>query len=161
MEANHTVNSEACGHATTKSHPVRNFTKHFFEMFLAMVVGMLIGGIVYWAIFGAASGMDFAQTSLKYPVPLLVIIALFMTAPMFFWMRVRGHQMKICWEMAAAMIIPVVPCIFLALFGILKGEQCGIYCIVTIPAMVIAMFLRRNEYSMDHRQHAHHEQVPV
>ncbi len=148
--------------AAGKSHPVLNFVRHFVEMCLVMVVGMLAAGVVFWTIFGSASGLTFEETSLKAPVPLLLLVAIGMTVPMVAWMRLRGHGWRVSGEMAAAMMVPVIPFLFLAWFDILKGTRCSLYCVVTIPAMIIAMLFRRNEYSMDHGHHAHHhEHVPA
>ena len=151
MKADNEEITEGSGHTMARSHPVRNFLRHFLEMFLAMIVGMIVGGVVFWAVVGAKSRLNFDEASLQSPVLLLVVIAIFMTVPMVGWMRLRGHGWRTLSEMAAAMIIPAIPFIVLTWLRVITWPSCGLYCVVTIPAMLVAMFLRRNEYS----QHLH------
>ena len=66
----------------------------------------------------------------------------------------KGHgwtpqsSREIMSEMAAAMVIPAVPLIFLALLDVISGPICGVYCFTTIVAMVVVMLYRRGDYGV-------------
>lgn len=154
-----TNNAQSSGHSMAKSHSAGIFIRHFFEMFLAMVIGMLFGGIAFWAAAGATGTFD--EAGARLPTLLLIFIAFFMTVPMVAWMRVRGHIWRICSEMAAAMIIPAIPFILLTWFRVITWPVCGLYCVVTIPAMIIAMLLRRSEYSQHRHASSSHQHTPA
>ena len=51
------------------------------------------------------------------------------------------------YEMAAAMVLPVIPFLCLVWFGVTDSAQCGAYCLVTVVAMLALMRYRRSEYS--------------
>ena len=70
-----------------------------------------------------------------------------MTVPMIAWMIHRGMGKKNSYEMAAVMVLPVIPFLCLVWFGVTKSAQCGAYCGVTILAMLALMLHRRDEYS--------------
>jgi len=72
-----------------------------------------------------------------------------MTLPMVAWMLYRGMGWKNAVEMAAVMILPVIPFLCLVWFGVTKSAQCGAYCAVTVLAMLALMGYRRREYSME------------
>ena len=55
---------------------------------------------------------------------------------------------KNSYEMAAVMILPVIPFLCLVWFDVTKSAQCGAYCLVAIAAMLGLMLYRRDEYSM-------------
>jgi hypothetical protein len=46
-------------------------------------------------------------------------------------------------EMAAAMVLPVIPFLCLAWFHVTKSAWCGPYCALTVAAMLGLMFYRR------------------
>jgi flagellar biosynthetic protein FliP len=79
-----------------------------------------------------------------------------MTVPMVAWMRHRGHSWQPCNEMAASMFIPTFGVI--ALMGTGMVEDFGVLMtlehIVMLPSMLVAMLLRRDEYSCGHDHHA-------
>jgi hypothetical protein len=52
------------------------------------------------------------------------------------------------YEMAAAMVLPVLPFLCLVWFDVTKSAQCGAYCATTIVAMLVLMRYRRSTYSM-------------
>jgi len=83
-----------------------------------------------------------------YPTQALLAIAVGMSLPMMAWMLFRGMGRKNSLEMAAAMVIPVIPFPCLVWFGITKSALCGGYCPMTIVAMLLLMRYRRSEYSM-------------
>jgi ABC-type glycerol-3-phosphate transport system permease component len=79
-----------------------------------------------------------------------------MTVPMVAWMRYRGHGWAASNEMAASMLIPTAGVIALLGAGMVTdlGTLLAIEHVVMLPSMLVAMLLRRDEYSGGH--HAHH-----
>ena len=82
----------------------------------------------------------------RHAVLFVVVQAFGMTVAMLAWMRHRGHAWRGCSEMAAAMSVPAIPLICLRLLGLIGGPICGIYCGLTIVAMVLLMLYRRSDY---------------
>jgi hypothetical protein len=70
-----------------------------------------------------------------------------MTIPMTVWMIHRGMGRRNAYEMAAVMVVPVVPFLCLYWFDVTESAQCGAYCAVTVAAMLGLMLYRRCEYS--------------
>jgi len=50
--------------------------------------------------------------------------------------------------MAAGMVVPVIPFLCLVWFNVTKSALCGVYCALTVPAMLALMLYRRREYAM-------------
>ncbi|MGZ4427406.1 MAG: hypothetical protein ACXVEV_05465, partial [Nocardioidaceae bacterium] len=76
-----------------------------------------------------------------------VVMAAGMTIPMVAWMLYRGMGRKNTYEMAAVMIVPVIPFLCLVWFDVTKSAQCGAYCAATVAAMLVLMRFRRSVYS--------------
>jgi hypothetical protein len=74
------------------------------------------------------------------------------------WMRLRGHAWRPCLEMGASMVLPTLGTLALLGAGIVEGAGplMVILHAVMLPAMLVAMLLRRDEYSCHHH---HHRQV--
>ena len=108
-------------------------------MFIGM--GVLAGGL-------AMAGVKIASVELA-----LLWMAFTMSLPMVAWMRYRGHAWAPSWEMTASMFIPSFAAIVLLWFGLVedRGALMGIQHVAMFPAMLLAMLLRREEYS----GHAH------
>ncbi len=85
---------------------------------------------------------------MQLPTATLLVVAVSMTLPMVAWMRHRGHAWRDCSEMAAAMVIPVIPFLCLVWFGVTESAQCGGYCASSVAAMLALMYYRRSEYAM-------------
>jgi len=118
------------------------FLRHYAEMLIAMFAGMVVLGAPAVALFDAD---DWAIE------PKLLGMAFTMSVPMVAWMRFRGHGWAPAWEMTAAMFIPSVGAIVLVWIGAADGEGAMmVQHVAMFPAMLIAMLLRRDEYS--HRQ---------
>lgn len=119
--------------------PMRRFAWHYAEMWAAMGLGMLVLGM-------PAKGV---VDTTDRPGLRLIVMAVAMTVPMLAWMRVRGHGWRPCAEMAAAMFLPTLVVLALLGTGIVtnSGALMGIEHAVMAPAMLIAMLLRRREYS--------------
>ncbi len=128
-------------------HPTRHFIRHYVEMVFAMMVGMAVLGVPAKAVYDVSDR----------PALLLVEMALTMTIPMVAWMRFRGHGWRLCNEMAASMLIPALGALALLGGGLVTDTAAlGIEHMAMLPSMLVAMVLRRDEYT---DQHHHAEPV--
>jgi hypothetical protein len=143
-----TPKAAAPGHHVAGQRRSRGrFGRHLLEMIAAMMAGMFAGA----AIFLAIVGVTWDEALVRYPAQSLLVVAAGMTVPMMAWMRYRGHSWHNCAEMAAAMVVPVIPLLCLVWFGVTKSAPCGLYCAVTIVAMLGVMVYRRGEYGIQQR----------
>ena len=85
---------------------------------------------------------------------MLAEMAVTMTLPMIAWMRFRGHAWRPCNEMAASMLLPAAAAIGLLGAGLVTDA--GMLMVVEhaamLTSMLIAMLLRRGEYTSHHRR---------
>jgi hypothetical protein len=121
------------------------FWRHFWQMFAVMVAGMIAAA----AIFLTIVGMNWDEARAQHPVASLLVIATGMSVPMTAWMLYRKMGWRNSLEMAAAMVVPVLPFLCLVWFNVTKTAQCGPYCVISLAAMVGLMTYRRSEYSME------------
>jgi hypothetical protein len=125
----------------------RNFVRHYVEMVVAMFLGMAVLGAPALVALGAA-GVSSAELRSDAPALLLLGMGISMTVPMVAWMRYRGHGWGASNEMAASMLIPTAGMIALLGIGIDDmGTLLMIEHVVMLPSMLVAMLLRREEYS--------------
>ena len=124
------------------------FWRHFVQMLAVMVAGMVASA----AIFLTVIQMDWEEATASHPIASLLVIAAGMTVPMAAWMLYGGMGWRNTSEMAAAMILPVVPFLLLVWFDVTKSAQCGAYCLIGIAAMLGLMLYRRADYSMEMTQ---------
>lgn len=124
---------------------VTPFWRHFLEMLTAMVVGMVAAGAIFVGVVGVKT---WDEVTLQYPTQALLAMAAGMTIPMVAWMVYRGMGRRNSYEMAAVMILPIIPFLCLVWFDVTKSAQCGEYCLVTVAAMLALMHSRRDEYSI-------------
>ena len=132
------------------SASTRHFARHYLEMVVAMFAGMAVLWVpATWALSAAglaSSGLD------DEPALLLLVMAVTMTVPMVAWMRYRGHGWRPSMEMAGAMFVPTFGAIAL-LWGDLAGDIGTLIVlehVAMLLAMLVAMLLRRDEYSGGH-----------
>jgi hypothetical protein len=132
----------------TTNFITRHFVRHYFEMVAAMFLGMAVLGLPSIAALGSV-GMDSSELRSDAPAMLLLGMGLTMTVPMVAWMRYRGHGWRASNEMAAAMLVPTLGVIALLGAGLLEdiGTLLMIEHVVMLPAMLLVMLLRREEYS--------------
>ena len=125
----------------------RRFALHYLEMVAVMVVGMSVLGLLVGLV------VDVQGTG-----PMLIEMGVTMTVPMVAWMRFRGHAWRPCLEMGASMVLPTLGTLALLGAGIVEGAGALMVILhaVMLPAMLVAMLLRRDEYSGHHQ---HHRQV--
>ena len=134
----------------------RHFARHYVEMLLAMFLGM---GILTPPLGMALRAFG---TSLHDSDALMLsAMAVTMTVPMVAWMRYRGHGRQPCLDMTAAMVIPALGVLTLLWGGLV--EDLGILLVVEhvamVAAMLVAMLLRREEYTGGVHRHGAAEQV--
>jgi hypothetical protein len=120
------------------------FWRHFLEMLATMGVGMMATVAIFLSVVGLKT---WDEVTVRYPTQALLSMAVGMTLPMVAWMLHRGMGTRNSTEMAAAMVVPVIPFLCLVWFGITKSAWCGPYCAVTIVSMLALMHGRRSEYS--------------
>jgi hypothetical protein len=125
-------------------HRVSPFWRHFLQMLAVMMVGMIVSAAVLLTVVGLKT---WDEVTTQYGAQALLVMAVGMTVPMVAWMLYRGMGRKNSYEMAAVMVVPVIPFLCLVWLGITKSALCGPYCAVTILAMLALMFYRRSEYS--------------
>jgi hypothetical protein len=129
-----------------RTRHVSPFWRHFLQMLAAMVVGMIGTGAIVLSIVGLKT---WGEVTTEYPTQALMAMAVGMTAPMVGWMLYRHMGWKNSSEMAAAMVLPVIPFLCLVWFGITKSAACGGYCAVMVVAMLGLMLYRRSEYATE------------
>ena len=118
--------------------PTGRFVMHYVEMLLAMFAGML----VLWMPLAALGRPEATEIE-------LLGMAFTMTVPMVAWMRYRGHGWAPAAEMTAAMFIPTFAAIGLLWAGLVEDGHAPmmIQHVAMFPAMLVAMLLRRSEYT--------------
>ena len=128
-----------------RKHRLSHFWRHYLQMAAVMAAGMIATGAVFLSIVGLKT---WDEVTSQYPTQALVAMAAGMSIPMVAWMLYRGMGRKNSYEMAAAMVLPVIPLLCLVWFGVTKSAQCGGYCVLTLVTMYALMRYRRSEYSM-------------
>ena len=133
------------------SHATRHFIRHYIEMVIAMFAGMVV-------LYGPAEALVAFDDA---PVLMLGWMGLSMTLAMVAWMRYRGHTWRPCWEMAASMILPTLGTIALVAIGAVSEpmDLMGVLHVVMFPAMLVAMLLRREEYTGHHGHRGAHQEA--
>ncbi|MEU7005091.1 hypothetical protein, partial [Nonomuraea sp. NPDC046570] len=137
--------------STDRHRPALLFLRHLVEMVIAMIAGMVLFGPV-WTVVTSSLGWDalFGRADVG-----ALTMAIDMTLGMSVWMRYRGHHWPAIAEMGAAMVAPILLLLVPFWAGILSGDALLIYGhVLMLPAMVVAMLRRRDEYTRDHRGHA-------
>jgi hypothetical protein len=122
------------------------FARHYLEMIAVMVVGMaVLGGLV--GLVATVEGTG----------PMLIEMGATMTLPMIAWMRLRRHAWQPCLEMGASMVLPTLATLALLAMGVVTGA--GMLMVIMhatmLPAVLVAMLLRRDEYAGHHHRHRH------
>jgi hypothetical protein len=123
------------------------FTRHYLEMVAAMIIGMVALGPV-WSWTTGALGV--AEVFERADVGALVM-ATNMTVAMSAWMFYRGHRWAPVAEMAAAMYLPFLVLLPPLWMGAISGHTLMMAGhVLMLPAMALAMLLRRHEYTHAH-----------
>jgi hypothetical protein len=134
-------------------HRGRNFFRHFVEMVIAMLVGMAVLGAAVSGIFALLGHANL----LHYAGVRGLLMTCYMTIGMALWMRHRRHGWAVIGEMTGAMFAPFVILVVPYESGALSTSAfLGLMHLLMLPAMAIAMLIRRDEYCRDHRMHSDH-----
>jgi hypothetical protein len=136
----------------------RHFIRHYIEMVVAMFLGMAVLGLPVDAALPAL-GTSSGELYDDAPAVMLLEMAFIMTVPMVAWMRYRGHGWQPSMEMAASMFIPTFGVIALLWGGLVEpsGTLLAIEHAAMFPSMLVAMLLRRDEYSGGMHGHGQHQ----
>ena len=152
MDHIHTLPAEAKGTGGNALAAGWRFTRHLLEMVAAMLVGMAVLDLAVM-VLGAPPGDDTLPGGYAY-------MGLAMTAPMVAWMRRRGHPWADCWEMSAAMLVPLFALVLPVVLGAGRYLPWLTPRAVMLPAhgamiggMALLMLYRRDRYA--HGEHGH------
>ncbi|MBV9918393.1 MAG: hypothetical protein JO153_17990 [Solirubrobacterales bacterium] len=145
---------EAVNDTPSRGHDGRSkyrFARHYAEMVAVMFIGMFVlMRPTGWLL--SAFGTSWSHL---HPAMNVFVMALTMTLPMVAWMHYRGHVWRPNAEMAASMLVPTFAVMGLLWAGIgstgslMVPEHVGM-----LLCMLVAMLLRRDEYSASHQSHA-------
>ena len=130
--------------------PTWNFVQHLLEMTIAMFVGMFALGMPAEALFDWL-GWEAVN---ELTVPSTLVMATTMSIGMAAWMRFRGCGGPAIAEMCLAMYVP-----FLVMYPFYLTDVVGTTAVMVVghalmtPAMIVAMLLRRDEYTRAHHRH--------
>jgi hypothetical protein len=128
-----------------------HFWKHFVQMLVVMIVGMALLGVPFRAILGAL-GYSWDEAVIRFPEIVCVVMTFNMGVGMVAWMRHRGHGWRASAEMMAAMYAATGTALAMFWTHIISSEPLiGVMHVLMLPAMLIAMLSRRQEYSHAHR----------
>jgi hypothetical protein len=136
------------------SASIRHFVRHYFEMVAAMFLGM---GALWMPAVAALGAAGISSSELRSDAPALLLLGMgvAMTVPMVAWMRYRGHGRPATTEMAASMLIPTFGAIAILASGLVGDVHALLMLehVVMLPSMLVAMLLRRDEYTRAVHQH--------
>jgi hypothetical protein len=126
------------------THSTRHFFLHYAEMVAAMFLGMFaLSKPADW-LFSALG----TSTSSRHPAMMLLSMGITMTVPMVAWMRYRGHGWRATNEMAASMLMPTFAAMALVGAGVMSSSSVMVLeHVAMLAGMLVAMLLRRDEYS--------------
>jgi hypothetical protein len=124
---------------------VGQFALHYLEMCAAMCIGFAAGDALY---FWLASLAGYSKPFSQLPVLSVVLVTVFMTAPMTAWMLHRGMPRRAIVEMSAAMPILAVALLGLGWIGALPMSSLALAeHALMMPAMLIPMLLDLDLYT--------------
>ncbi len=136
------------------SPSTRHFARHYLEMLVAMFLGMVVLGLPAGM---ALDTLGMSSSDLRNDAPALMLFGMgvTMTVPMVGWMRYRGHGWQPSMEMAASMFIPTFGVIALLAGGLVNdlGVLLVVEHVVMLQSMLVAMLLRRDEYTSGSHGH--------
>jgi hypothetical protein len=128
------------------------FVRHLVEMIAAMLVGMAVLGTIVSLMFGLLGHSNV----LNHAGLRAFLMTGYMIVGMALWMRHRRHVWRDVAEMSVAMVVPYALLVGPYYARIVSAEQLliGMH-VLMLPAMVVAMLLRRETYSQDRHHMAH------
>jgi hypothetical protein len=139
-----------------QSGKARRFLGHLFEMVVVMMLGMCVLGAAFGTLHALLFGSGYAAAWRDHVVLAAFAMAFNMTVPMVLWMNYRGHSWERGGEMAAAMNLPVLPLLVLHWVAAIPARGVlGLQMMLMVPAMLVVMLYRKDEYSAPHTTHPH------
>lgn len=130
--------------------PAWNFVQHLLEMTIAMFVGMFLFGMPAGMLFDALGWTVLTEAT----VPNTLLMATWMSLGMAIWMRIRGCGWPAIVEMSLAMFVPFLVMYPFFWAGVASGSAVMMVGhVLMVPAMVVAMLFRLDEYTQSHRHH--------
>jgi hypothetical protein len=120
------------------------FWRHFLQTLAAMVAGTIATGIIFASVIGFSA---YGQVTVHYPTQILLAMAAGMSLPVVAWMLVRGMGRRNASEIAAVIVLPVLPFLGLVWSGITSSAVCWGYRATAVPAVLVLMRYRRSTYS--------------
>jgi uncharacterized membrane protein YhaH (DUF805 family) len=134
------------GHRAGTSH----FWWHLVQMIIAMLAGMAVLGVPFRAILGSL-GYTFEQAVARFPEIVCLVMTFNMAVGMVAWMRFRGHGWRASAEMTGAMYAATAVTLGMFWLHIISVDPLiGLMHILMLPAMLLAMLYRRDEYAYAH-----------
>lgn len=145
------MNPEQMTSTPARSARAWRFVRHYLEMVVAMAVGMIVLAPAWSWLFSTLG----VSALFHRPDLGALVMATDMTIAMSAWMRYRGHGWAPIAEMGAAMYLPFVVLFVPLWMGIISGGTLMVAGhVLMLPAMAVAMLLRLDEYTHDHRAHS-------
>ena len=142
------------GHTTVHGGRVprrSHFWRHFVEMVIAMVVGMAVLGFPFRAILGSF-GYTRDEAFARFPEIVCLVMTFNMAVGMVAWMRFRGHGWRTTAEMTLAMCAATALALGMFWLHIIPVDPTiALMHVLMIPAMLVAMLRRREEYAHAYR----------
>lgn len=143
-----TLSDPVSGNRSRRWATSLSFVRHIVEMIVVMIIGMIALAPIGEFAF---SRLDWTPLTQR-PALNAIVMATNMTIAMTAWMRFRGHRWPATGEMAAAMYVPFLLLLIPQQFGLISGS--GLIMLghlLMIPAMIVAMLWRKDEYTHNHR----------
>jgi hypothetical protein len=115
----------------------------FLQVLAAMVAGTIATGLIFASIIGFKT---YGQVNVLYPWQILLAMAAGMSIPAVAWMLARGMGRRNAAEMAAAIVLPVLPFVGLAWSGVTSSAVCWGYRATAVVAVLVLLRSRRGSY---------------
>ena len=115
----------------------------FLQVLVAMVAGTISTGLIFASVIGFRT---YEQVNVVYPWQILLAMAAGMSIAVVAWMLARGMGRRNAAEMAAAIVLPVLPFVGLAWSGVTSSAVCWGYRATAVVAVLVLLRLRRGCY---------------
>lgn len=135
----------ACPPQVAQRRHLSPLWRQFLEVLAAMVLGTIATGTSFASVIGLKA---YEQVNALYPTQILLAMAAGMSIPVVAWMLVRGMGRRNAAELAAAIVLPVLPFLSLAWFGVTSSAVCWGYRATAVVAVLVLLRYRRATYSM-------------
>ena len=121
------------------------FILHYFEMCVPMCIGFALGDLLYFWLAGLAG---YSDPFSELPVLSVILVTVFMTAPMTAWMSYRDMPRRAIIEMSVTMPIVSAGLLALGWLGALPLDSLALLEHgLMMPAMLVPMLARLDLYT--------------